>query len=221
MLTATLLLPRIVAAQDSQQTRLEGLAQSYQMIGQQFIPTESVGNLCGSGVNIPVFEELARAAPQTLILSFESAMATLTSRTIIAASSDYFEFRLESAGNRLDHATVKIAADVTNDQSIILLIARAIEFDLALAQQLVRDETLSISQFRIQMLQLREQMHLLQAEERRAEGGGAVYLPIQERSRRSLRAENVMLEGEVERLRAELLRVQNKSAELSEFILRQ
>lgn len=219
MLTATLLLPDRSFGQSTRPVGFEGLGNTYGAIGQKFKPTVSVGNVCGKVVDLPVFEQLAQSAPANLTAAFEKAMIALTSRSIISASSDYFDFRAEAAGNRIDRATLAIAGDVSNDQAIIIIIGRVIEHDLAVAENLERDESLSVSKFRVQMLQLREQQHLLRAEERRVEGGAAVYLPIQERSRRSLKAENVYLENEVMRLRAELSTVQSRLADLIKVVL--
>lgn len=221
MLTASLFLPDTALAQGTSAQEFEGLLAPYARIRDSFSPLASVGNVCGRAVGLPVFEALAQAAPQTLLASFRHALAALSNRSILTASSDYLDFKNELAGGRTDSLTLNVAKDVSNDQSIVIIITQAIEHDLKLGQALVNDNSVSISQFRIQMIGVRQQLVLYQAEGRRSEGGSAIYLPVQERTRRSSSSETQRLEREIENLRFELLRTQKRAADLSEFILRQ
>lgn len=221
MLTGFLLCPKTSVGQNWNTLANLELKESQSEIGRGFEPTVSVGNVCGRVVGLEAFNNLAAAAPVDLVRSFVSAVTDLSSRSINSASSDYFEFRMDSSGGKNDIATLQISNDVLNDHAIALIITRAIEHDLSVADFLKRDSSLSVSQFRVQMLKLRDQLHILEAEERRAEGGGAIYLPIQERSRRSLKDENARLENEISRLRRQLAKSQARAAALTQIILNQ
>ena len=219
MLTAALLLGGRARAQGAGASGFAGLDSSYAGIQHRFAPRSSVGNVSGSALELPAFVHLAAGAPRELVVTFGVAIESMDNGRIVSASSDYLDHRHRNAGSRIEQATLDVAADVSNDQSIAVILAAAIARDLAVGNELVRNDAMSVSRFRIQMSVLRKQQDLLTAEERRAEGGGAIYLPIQSRVRRTGSAETERLEAEIARLRTELETVRRRAAELSSFIL--
>lgn len=200
--------------------RFQGLDASYDRIPTLVAPRTSVGNVCGRVVGIDMYSELAASAPAEVVSSFDQAVSTLTSRSITAASSEYLDFRYQSADGSIGNTTNEIAVDVANDIEIAVILIVAMERDLEVGQALVNDELLSVSEFRLQMEALRDQRELFEAEGVRTEGGGAIYLPVQSRIERSGTSETLLLLREIDRLRNELARLQQRSAELSSFILR-
>ncbi|MGE0500064.1 MAG: hypothetical protein AB7I79_00255 [Rhizobiaceae bacterium] len=219
LVAAPMLTYLLLAGRGARAQQFAGLDASYAEIGAKFPPRPSVGNVSGSAVDLPVFVHLAAQAPATLVASFDGAIGTMENARIVSASSDYLEFRHAGAGGRIEVATVEMAADVSNDHSIAGVLSVSIERDLRVGAELVSNGALSVSQFRRQMKVLRDQRELLIAEEKRTRGGGAIYLPIQSRVRRTGSAETERLEQEIALLRTELETVQRRVAELSHFIM--
>ncbi len=214
--SATLaLLQENAIAQSSMRTERLNLSRSYEGFQQRV----TIGNVVGSALHMAKYVWLALGAPVSLVTSISRALGRGGHR-VQAASTDYVDYRYETASHDISEATRLVAGDVLADAHIANTLSGAMFSDLQVIQRLLNDQSLSLSVFREQLSALREQVGLLREEQSRSTNGDALYGATEPLVRRSGSQETSMLQTEIQRLRNELNRMRQYAANLESFALR-